>query len=574
MFVKRTRVSSGKRIYEYLSLVESYRDESGRSRHRTIARLGEVSALAASGDLDRIISALQRFAATDTDTETGVEIAADGAPAWGGTAAVTAIWDQLRLGEFFTRRAEARRLSYDLADAVLAMVINRLVAPGSKRRVIDWLQADQAMPEGFSLPALDHLYWSLDQLTDAKDDLEAHLWGELANLANLDLSLACYDLTSTYFETASGPTEQFTGRTFGYSRDRRPDRPQIVIGLLCLGDGLPIAHRVWDGNTADSATLETALGDLQDRFGIGRICLVADRGLISARNIDLLADAGYAHILATRLHRDPTCADALDAAHQPDAIWHTNHDHRRWVCEVTTGDGDRRAVVVHSAARHRRDRARTSELVERTEQALLGLEARVERGDLKDPAKIGRAAQRILGRSGVARLFDLDISKGRFRYHYNETAMAYEERLAGHYVLVTDLTTNEASPVRVAAMWHQLANIERRFRTLKDFLALRPIYHWTETRVRGHVALCVLAGVIEAIISRNLADAAIADPDKPGQHLTAARALRELQRIRHITITAGDNHIGLITRTNAHQRAILDAIGVDTTTWATTATIT
>ncbi len=401
VFVKRTKVSSGKRTYEYLSLVESYRDETGRNRHRTIARLGEVGALAANGDLDRIITALQRFAATETATGTGTgpaTVEAEAAPAWGGTAAVAAVWERLGLDTFFDRWAHQRRLSYDLGDAVLAMVINRLVAPGSKRRVIDWLDADQAMPDGFS---------------------------------------ACYDLTSTYFEGSTKPTDRFPSRAFGYSRDKRSDRPQIVIGLLCTGDGLPIAHRVWPGNTADGATLDTVLGDLQHRFGIGRICVVADRGLISAANIDALTTAGFAHILATRLHRDRTCADALEAAHQPDKVWHTA-DWRRWVCDTTTGDGHR-AVVVHSAARRRRDQARTAELVARTETALLGLEARVDRGDLVDAGEIGRAAQRIVGPSGVARLFDLDIGHGQFRYHYNEPAMAYEDTLAGHYVLVTSV---------------------------------------------------------------------------------------------------------------------------------------
>jgi transposase len=416
------------------------------------------------------------------------------------------------------------------------------------------------------------LYWSLDQLTAAKDDLETHLWAELANLTNLDLRLACYDLTSTYFEGSTKPTDRFPSRAFGYSRDKRSDRPQIVIGLLCTGDGLPIAHRVWPGNTADGATLEVVLGDLQHRFGIGRICVVADRGLISAANINALTTAGFAHILATRLHRDHTCADALEAAHQPDTIWHTA-DWRRWVCDTTLDDG-RRAVVVHSANRHRRDTARTAELVKQTETKLLALEARVDRGDLVDAGKIGRAAQRIVGPSGVARLFDLDIADGRFRYHYNEPAMDYEDTLAGHYVLVTDLTPSEASPTRVCAMWHQLTNIEARFRTLKDFLALRPVYHWTETRVRGHVALCVLAAVIEAVISQNLATAGIADPDNTSQTLTAARALRELQRIRKVTLTAGERTIALTTRTSSHQQHILAAIGVDTTTWPATATIT
>jgi hypothetical protein len=225
--------------------------------------------------------------------------------------------------------------------------------------------------------------------------------------------------------------------------------------------------------------------------------------------------------------------------------------------------------VVHSAARHRRDRIRTGQLVARCEAKLLALEHRVDRGDLVDAGTIGRAAQRIVGPSGVGRLFDLEIATGRFRYHYNDAAMAYEAALAGHYVLITDLTPTEASAVRVAAMWHQLRSIEARFRTLKDFLALRPVYHWTEHRVRGHVALCVLAAVLEAVISAALRDANIADPDLAGQHLTAARALRELQRIRRVTLTAGDRTIELTTRTTPHQRQILAALSVDTTTWPT-----
>lgn len=561
MFVKRTCVSRGNKSYEYLSLVEAFRDETGRSRQRTIARMGEVSALRASGDLDRIITALQRFAGTDPD-EPPPDWEADGAPAWGATAAVAAVWARLDLGVFFERRARQRRLSYSLADAMFAMVLNRLTGPTSKRAVIDWIDNDQAMPVGFSGPSLDQLYWSLDQLADAHDDLETHLWSVLTHLANLELSLVCYDLTSTYFEGTTRPTEAFPSRVFGYSRDKRGDRPQIMIGLLCTADGLPIAHRVWPGNTNDAATLPTVLADLKDRFAVGRICVVADRGLISAANLHQVTSAGFAHILATRLHRDPSCRQALDAAHQPDRVWSTVN-HRRWSTD-TTIDHNRRAVVVYSTPRRHRDLARTAELVTRTETKLLALEHRVRNRDLTEAGQIGRSAQRILGPSGIGRLFDVEISDARFVYHYNDTAMAYEHQLAGHYVLVTDLTPREASAVRVTTMWHQLRAIETRFRTLKDFLGLRPVRHWTEQRVRGHVALCVLAAVIEAVITADLRHNDIRDPDLPAQHLTATRALHELQRIRRVTITTGQRQLQLTTRTSPLQARTLTALGAPT----------
>ena len=190
-----------------------------------------------------------------------------------------------------------------------------------------------------------------------------------------------------------------------------------------------------------------------------------------------------------------------------------------------------------------RDTLRTAELVARTEAKLLALEWRVRDGLLTDAGKIGRAAQRILGPSGVGRLFDVEIGPGRFLYHYNDQAFAYEDALAGHYVLTTSLTPTEASTVQVVTAYQQLQQIERRFRVLKDFLHLRPVRHFTEQRVRGHIAICVYASILEALIAHHLHTADVRDPDLDNQHLTCARALRELGRIRAVTLDAGGRTI-------------------------------
>ena len=137
----------------------------------------------------------------------------------------------------------------------------------------------------------------------------------------MDLRLVCYDLTSTFFETDQATSERFRSRRFGYSRDKRGDLPQIVIGLLVTGDGVPIAHHVFPGNTRDSVTLSSVMADYQERFGVGRIALVADRGLITEHNIAEVAAAGFDHVLATRLHHDADAAAALAAAASPDANW-------------------------------------------------------------------------------------------------------------------------------------------------------------------------------------------------------------------------------------------------------------
>jgi hypothetical protein len=339
-----------------------------------------------------------------------------------------------------------------------------------------------------------------------------------------------------------------------------------VIGLLTTGDGLPIAHHVFAGNTADVSTLPEVLADLQRRFGVGRIPVVADRGLISADNVEVLAAQGFDHVLATRLHRDPTCAAALDASCQPDARWVPVPEARSAACEMRV-DG-KRAVVVASFERFLRDSTRTAELVERTSERLRALEARVRAGSLVDPAKIGRAAQRILGDSGVGRLFDIEAGQGRFLWHYHDAALDYEEALAGRYVLVTSLTPAQASTATVVMAYRRLQEIERRFRVLKDFLHLRPVFHWTENRVRGHVAVCVYAAVIEALMAVDLRGADVRDPDLDDQHLSPARALRELARIRAVVIEAGERRIELVTRRSALQLQVLDGFGVDTTAWS------
>jgi len=558
MFVKTTVRRRGDKEYRYLSLVEAVRD-GGKTRHRTLLRLGEATELASSGQLDRIIAAL-RSHAEGTWFSSG-ELSASGAPAIGGVAAVWAYWSRLGLGEHFGSDAATWA-----ADATFAMVANRLVDPCSKRKVPDWVDGDVVMPADFVAPAAHHYYRAVDRVADAKEETERHLYGRLTDLTNLDLRLVCYDLTSTYFEGDHQPSERFASRAFGYSRDHRGDRPQIVIGLLVTTDGIPIAHHVFAGNTADVSTMPMVLADLKARFGVGSITMVADRGLISEANVKALSDKGFGHILATRLHRDHDVAAVLGVAVGPEATWVPCPEANSAVCDVNH-DG-RRWVVVASAERHRRDRARTAELVERTAVQLRALEARVAGGRLKDKAKIGQAAGRILARSGVARLFDCEIDQGRFLYHYDEDALDYEEQLlAGRYVLATSLSATEASAPEVLRAYRRLLEVESSFRVLKSFLELRPVFHWTEQRVRAHVAICVLAAVIEALMEADLRRAGVADPDLADQILSPRRALRELSRIRAATVVAGDTTIDLVTRRDPLQSRILDAFGVDTGGW-------
>jgi transposase len=407
----------------------------------------------------------------------------------------------------------------------------------------------------------------LDHVSGLKGELETFLYAQLTDLTNLSLTLVCYDLTSTFFEGDPSSSVKFPSKAFGYSRDRRGDRPQVVVGLLTTGDGIPIAHHVFAGDTTDVTTLPEVLEDLQKRFAVGRICLVADRGLISETNVATVAEAGADWIMATRLHQRADVAAVLEQAHAADdQDWTEVEQFSSRVLDLE--HEGRRYVVVFSNARHHRDTLRRSQLVTKTEDQLLALEARVASGRLKDRDKIVAAAERILARSPVAKLFTYTAKEGRFVYDYDHDALDYEEDLAGHYVLATSLDSSVPAG-EVLACYRSLQQVEHRFRVLKDFLHLRPVFHWTESRVRGHIAICVLAAVIEALIGKALADADVRDPDLDDQQLTAARALAELARIRQVTLDPGDGGptIQAVTRRTALQQQILKALEVDTRAW-------
>ena len=563
MFVKTTVRRRGDKAYTYLSLVESVR-EGGKLTHNTLLRLGEVGELRSSGQLDRIIAALRNHA--EGSWLSGDELSAAGAPGFAAMAAVRSYFCRLDLDGFF-ETVGVRRHAEHLGDVVYVMTSNRLVRPWSKRRTItEWLGQDVALPEGVGAPSLDQCYRGLDALGASKIDLEPHLYNRLTDLTNLDLRLVCYDLTSTYFETDTTHTERLPSARFGYSRDKRPDRPQVVIGLLVTGDGVPIAHHVFSGNTADVSTLPQVMDDYQARFGVGKIALVADRGLISEGNVEKVTEAGFDHVLATRLHDDKMVEAALERARSHTAQWVPVKDANSAACEVAV-EGTR-CVVVLSMPRYARDECRRAELLTRTEDKLIALSERVRAGRLSDPAKIGAAADRILRDSGVGRCFVTYIREGSFTWDHDQDALHYEEDLlAGRYVLRTSLDQHAASTGDVVRFYRALQRVERRFRVMKDMIGLRPIYHWSERRVRGHIALCVLAATIEAVMAKDLAVAGVMDPDLPGQVLSPRRAIAELQRVRQVTLNAGDQRVKVVTRRNALQVQILNAMGVDTTGW-------
>jgi len=205
-------------------LVEAFRGPDGKKRHNTLFRLGEASALRETGELDRIISALQAHAErryVDVD-----ELEFDQAPMIGTMAAVRALWDDLELQQLFEGLAVEVGVSWSLADAVFAMLAGRLVDPASKRRTHRWIVNDVVAPEGFSFPTLEQYYRALDVVCEHKNVIERHVYSRVCDLTNLQLTLACYDLTSSYLEGDPASHDRFPSKAFGDCRDHRSTAPR------------------------------------------------------------------------------------------------------------------------------------------------------------------------------------------------------------------------------------------------------------------------------------------------------------------------------------------------------------
>jgi transposase len=204
----------------------------------------------------------------------------------------------------------------------------------------------------------------------------------------------------------------------------------------------------------------------------------------------------------------------------------------------------------------------------RAEEKLIALAERVRSGRLHDPAKIGAAADRILRDSGVGRWVTTTIREGFLHWDYEQSAYGYDtDLLGGRHVIATSLSSDKASVADVVRYYRSLQRVERRFRVMKDLLGLRPVYHFTEDRVRGHIALCVLGAVIEAVMAKDLAAAGVMDPDLDGQVISPRRALSELDRVRQVSLAANGRQITVITKRNALQAKILAAFGVNTSSW-------
>lgn len=523
MFIKLTKA----RGRTYAQLAESYRDDTGKPRQRTLATLGRIDET--GGQVDAVLAALLR-AKGRAAPAAAPQVRFESALALGDVWALDQLWRELG---FDGLAAVFRRARYatPVEHALRVMVFNRLCDPDSKLGVLRWLQT-VSMP-GIDADKLTHqqLLRSMDALMAHQDAVDACVAQLLRPLIDEALSVVFYDLTTIRTEGAS--TQPADVRQFGMSKEGAVAR-QFMLGVVQTADGMPIFHEVFEGNTAEVKTLQPTLAKVLGRYPhIRRMIVVADRGLLSLDNIEELSQlrAGSGQplefILAVPARRYAEFAETLGAFQRRASASETE------TIEELSWQGHR-LVVAHQPQRAREQtairRARLAELERRADQLAGKLDAQdtgaVYRGrKLSDSGAKARFYHEVC-EARLASIVRVDLRGDLFSYEIDARALERAELMDGKLLLVTNV--QDLSPVQIVQRYKSLADIERGFRVLKSEIEIAPVYHRLPERIRAHASLCFMALILYRVMRQRLKLA--------GSPLSPEAALERLRRVQRHTV--------------------------------------
>ena len=400
-------------------------------------------------------------------------------------------------------------------DLVLAMIVARIIDPGSKLAAARALSPETATSSLGTILGLgevdeDELYTALDWLRERQPAIET----ALANRHLKNGTLVLYDVSSSYMEGSHCPLAHR-----GYSRDGRKGTLQIVYGLLCAPDGCPVAIEVFDGNTGDPKTLAVQVGKLKQRFGLDHVVLVGDRGMITqARLTEDVKTAGLDWITALR---GPAIKDLVKGG-----VLQLSLFDERDMASITSPDfPDERLIVCRNPDLATKRAHKRQELLDATERDLARVQTAVTRArkPLRGAANIALAVGAAIEKHKMRKHFDLDITDAKFTFTRKTDAIASEAATDGIYIVRTSLASEVLDDAAAVRSYKSLSQVERAFRCIKSVdLQVRPVHHWLADRVRAHVFLCMLAYYLEWHMRRKLAPLLFDDTDKD-----AAEAARE-----------------------------------------------
>jgi hypothetical protein len=530
----------------YLQIVEN-RWEEGRTRQRVVATLGRLDHLQQDGRLDALLASGARLSQS---------VLLLSAHAQGHLPTITTrrigpalifqrLWQETGCQRVIERLLAGRRFEFDVERAVFLTVLHRLFASGSDRAADKWRQDYQI--DGCDALQLHHLYramaWLGEELPDdqqagktpfaprcIKDRIEEDLFAHRRDLFT-GLQLVFFDTTSIYFEGNGG--EDLGQR--GFSKDHRPDLYQMVVGAVLDAHGRPLCCELWPGNTTDVTTLIPVVDRLRGRFGIGRVCIVADRGMISRETIEALErdERGWQYILGARMRSQNEVKDEVLSRAGRYRVVHpkrVNSDDPSPLKVKEVWVGERRYVVCLNEDEARKDAADREAIV-------AALREQLRSGD-----------KSLVGNKGYRRYLGGGDSPG---FRIDEAKIAEEARYDGKWVLRTDTDLDSAE---VALQYKRLWMVEHWFRSCKTLLQTRPIYHRCDETIRGHVFCSFLALVLRQELQARL--------EERGHELEWADVICDLDRLQMVEVEQDGKRFLLRSEVQGTCGKVFQAVGV------------
>jgi len=567
MFARLKAFRQNGTTYQYLQILESYRDEQGRPRQRVVANLGRYDP--DDDAVDRLVRSLARFAKERFFTEG--EVGCEDILRWGPVLLARHLWDQIGLGDIVRANCRSAQRRLDIAELSFVLVANRLCEPKSEHGLARWLEhtfvCDQQgrrwIPKW--LPSdqitktqrvkvqpkqLNRWYRTLDALVAGKDQIEKALYERVRDLFNLEVELVFYDLTTTYFSYRS-PKGQLR-RHGSQCKDGKPRNVHLLLGVV-MANGFPIAHHIFAGNTAEKTTVEATVRDLERRFGIRHVIVVADRGLMSQDNLKVLTNSTCSYLLGLKGRRCKQAAQVLDAIQ--DDRWEQIDQGNR-VQEVRLPNDDARYFVVDSHERKLYEQSLREKSMEQAREALEKVASAVKKGQIKQPSVIGARAARAAGRHHCDRYYSWSVpGTARFEFHEDSRKMAAELRREGKYILTTD--DPRLSAPEVVTAYKQLNTVERGFRDLKDILDMRPIFHKTDSRIKAHVFVASLALFLKRTLDCQLA--------ATWPEMSSTDAIAAMRSVGLAELTLAGKPVRLVGGAGRDARRLVKTLGIRTT---------
>jgi transposase len=504
MFLRKLRVHKDGKEHGYWSLVETVRTADG-PRQRTLCYLGELNGSAHArwqktvevfnehGESTQLKLFPAEAEVPDDPNVARVllkKVRVERARRFGDCYLGLELWKRLGLDEFFAQHLDGDDADVAWSRVATVLAINRLCAPGSE------LAVEQHWYPSTALDDLLHiakgkindtrLYRCLDRLLPLKSKLEQHLKQRFGELFQAEFDVLLYDLTSTYVE---GAAEENPMMRRGYSRDHRPDCEQLVLALIVNQDGFPFSYELFDGNRADVTTVEAILRTVERKHGKARRVWIFDRGVVSEENLVAIRKRGGQYLVGTprsklKQFEQELLKDDFEKI-RPEVA----------VKQIRIPSGEETYILCRTMGRKEKEKAIRSRFVAKIEKALTGLEKRIADGKLKDRGKMFMGLGRIqASHPQVADLYEMavkDTREGaRLVWRQKPEQQQWLEAREGAYLLRTNLTADGAADLWKKYM--QLTEVEAAFRTLKSELAIRPLFHQLERRVKAHVLVAFL----------------------------------------------------------------------------------